>query len=708
MDTLYERGDETRGTASRKALVITSSSSTISNHYNSSRNQCPYCKETHYVNQCPQFLALDVPSRINFVTRYKHCFNCLGSIHILPNCRSSNCRTCKGKHQTLLHLPQITLPSTMETLPPETENPSINLCTNTDYQVANAALERKGESYMHTISVILSTSQVIVKDKNNQTHMIRALLDSGSQSNFITKQVAEKLDLPTQNIDLEVLGFNESVTKITKLWKLKIQSKDSTYSTSLSCFIVPNICKLPTQVTNNHLFSIPNRFELADESFYQGGHIDMIIGAESFYQLLCVGQQCLGDDLPILQRTRLGWVVSGVITNTKKIERVRCNFISHTNIQNFMSSGEDMLTRKLPNDDYKQCGQVFKNHTRDSDGKFVVELPLKLPVSSLGQSRSVVYKRFMALESKFARDTEYKQRYVQFIRDFINTGHMIKVDNATESCNYLPHHAVVNLQKTTTPLRVVFDASIQTNSGRSLNDIQHKGAIEQDDLVNILLRFRKHKFVINANITKFYRMIYISPSQQHLQCVLWRENRFEPLHTYKLTTLSFGLKSAPYIATRCLRQLADECRAQIPIAANARTSDFYIDDYLHGSDDEQTLTQTAIQIDKVLRRANFILTKWKSNSPNILRKILSHDETGSNTKPTALTTNPNNTNKVIGLSWCSSSSDNILYMLNVEPVPTSLTKRRILSMTSAIFDPLGLLEPVIIIAKCFIQRLWRT
>lgn len=85
-----------------------------------------------------------------------------------------------------------------------------------------------------------------------------------------------------------------------------------------------------------HLFSIPKRLEHADESFYQGDHIDMIIGAELFYQHLCVGQHCLGDDLPILQRTRLGWFVSGVITNTNRIESVRCNFISHNNnIWNF-------------------------------------------------------------------------------------------------------------------------------------------------------------------------------------------------------------------------------------------------------------------------------------------------------------------------------------------------------------------------------------
>lgn len=37
----------------------------------------------------------------------------------------------------------------------------------------------------------------------------------------------------------------------------------------------------------------------------------MIIGAELFYNLLCIGQIKLNDDNITLQKTRLAWIVTG-------------------------------------------------------------------------------------------------------------------------------------------------------------------------------------------------------------------------------------------------------------------------------------------------------------------------------------------------------------------------------------------------------------
>lgn len=62
--------------------------------------------------------------------------------------------------------------------------------------------------------------------------------------------------------------------------------------------------------------------------------------------------------------------------------------------------------------------------------------------------------------------------------------------------------------------------------------------------------------------------------------------------------------------------------------------------------------------------------------------------------------------KTLGLSW-SSTSDHIQYKVKLIEANNQVTKRIVLSETAKIFDPLGLLAPVIIIAKTFIQRLWK-
>ncbi|XP_073960059.1 uncharacterized protein [Choristoneura fumiferana] len=608
----------------RKAMVITSPPLPKVKQFHTPRNQCPHCKGGHYINQCKDFLALNPPSRIRSAKQMGLCLNCLGSNHILPNCRASTCRTCKGKHHTLLHVVPITEVSNqsqsnhknLETMTTTLTNnaQSVNLMTQQSATVNNAC------AVVQPKPIILSTAQIKVFDSQNNAHILRALLDSGSQSNFITQRAAEILNLQTQKIKFEVLGFNENMTTINQQAHVTIMSRDESYSTRLSCFVVPNICSVPNYSIPQNTFNIPQRFQLADEYFIKGGAIDLIIGAEHFYQLLCIGQHRLGDGLPILQRTRLGWVVSGPVDIKYAPQRVSCNFVLNNDMRGIWEANDLHPPNKVPDDDYINCEKAFDEHTRTSDGNFVVTLPLKEPTTALGDSRHIAFKRFKTLETKFARNTEFKEKYVKFMTEFKEAGHMVECI-PTKSCNYVAHHAVVNPDKTTTPLRVVIDPSCQTTSGKSLNDIQYKGTVMQDDLIDILLRFRKYEYVVNADIEKMYRMIYIKPTQCHLQCILWRDHPSKPLLTYMLTTLSFGLKCAPHIATRCLQQLSYEIKHQFPDAAEAITNSFYMDDFIFGGDSERQVAETAVVVQRTLGSANFNLRKWNSNSSTILQAL---------------------------------------------------------------------------------------
>jgi len=65
--------------------------------------------------------------------------------------------------------------------------------------------------------------------------------------------------------------------------------------------------------------------------------------------------------------------------------------------------------------------------------------------------------------------------------EYKSLNHMSEIerDDISVTRCYLPHHAVINEEKSTTKIQVVFDASSRTTSGRSLNDIlivviQHK------------------------------------------------------------------------------------------------------------------------------------------------------------------------------------------------------------------------------------------
>ncbi|GFX63926.1 DUF1758 domain-containing protein [Trichonephila clavipes] len=137
-------------------------------------------------------------------------------------------------------------------------------------------------------------------------------------------------------------------------------------------------------------------------------------------------------------------------------------------------------------------------------------------------------------------------------------GEEIKNETLDKINYYIPHHSVYKPEKTSTPLRVVFDASAKTTSGFSLNSILLNGGIIQQDLFSIVSRFRKHEYAFSADIKKMYRQILVDPNQRDLQRIMWKTSADAPVKTYKLATVTYGTVSAPFLATRTLRALADE------------------------------------------------------------------------------------------------------------------------------------------------------
>ena len=139
--------------------------------------------------------------------------------------------------------------------------------------------------------------------------------------------------------------------------------------------------------------------------------------------------------------------------------------------------------------------------------------------------------------------------------------HMNQINEETSSTEeryYLPHHAVFKNSSSTTRIGVVFDGSFCSSNGLSLNDTLLVGPTIQQDLYSIVLRFRTYQIAFTADIAKMYCQVRIHEVDRNLQRILWRRSANEPLRTYGLSTVTYGTASAPYLATRCLQQLAED------------------------------------------------------------------------------------------------------------------------------------------------------
>lgn len=677
---------QTKGNAPERRNVIS--------HVTTNKQQCTFCKSNaHTITQCNDFSKLNPDERNTQARNFKLCLNCLRGNHFVNDCQSKfKCRKCQQKHHTLLHKEK-------QTASDETPVPIETL----------SAHSIKSKSSI----ILLSTAIVLVQDGHQKFHKCRALLDAGSMNSYLTSSFCKKLGMRKKNVNLTVGGIGQISTNIEHLVEITLKSQYNDFTAQLSCFVLNKITEnLPLAAINVPLSNLPDGLQLADPKFLKPAPVDLLIGADLFWTLLCTGRKeirCDDRSKLSLQNTHLGFIAGGPLDIVNKHNRNSCT----VSLTSFNTQLENQLQKffeieqcsnpseqkPLSNEEIL-CEQQFSQTTiRQADGKFIIKLPFKTNPPDLKTNRDNAVRAFNKLERNLNKNANLKRDYIQFMREYQSLGHMEEVPyhqlNSSE-CTYLPHHAVLK-DSTTTKLRVVFNASFRTGEEKSLNDNLMAGPTIQPELFVILMRFRTYKYVLNGDITKMYRMIQIHPPHADYQRILWRENIEDPLKTFRLTTLTYGTKPASFIATRCLKELALQNSTKYPEAAKIIQQDFYMDDLLTGADSIEKLIILRDQINEILAQGGFILRKWAANHPSLIPNT--HEPNLNVSLDKDIYT------KTLGLFW-NPSIDSLSYRVKPLSIPERLTKREILSKTAQVFDPLGLVSPVIVKAKILLQQCW--
>ncbi|GFT29341.1 integrase catalytic domain-containing protein [Trichonephila clavipes] len=168
-------------------------------------------------------------------------------------------------------------------------------------------------SYVKSKSVLLATAICFIRDSFGKMQEVRALLDGGSTSNFISQQCMNRLNLKREKINILVSGLNNSELTIKSRVNATIANRGNSYETNADFFVVPRITDMiPSQPFNVSLGNF-SREKLADENFNIPGNIDLLLGAEIFYEILLPGQTNLLNTKLIFQNTVFGYIASGSI-----------------------------------------------------------------------------------------------------------------------------------------------------------------------------------------------------------------------------------------------------------------------------------------------------------------------------------------------------------------------------------------------------------
>jgi len=294
-------------------------------------------------------------------------------------------------------------------------------------------------------------------------------LDSASQGHFVTEHLVQQLNLRKFKAHIPVQGINEATKTIYYAASLEIKSRFSNWETKIDCAVLPKITGIiPVTFIDSSDWGIPEGLMLADENFNRPNSIDILLGADVFFEVLCHDKKTQPGNCPVLQDTDLGWIVSGKILLAAPVEVPRKSFFIHNNDNSDQQLQRFLEIEELPNNTWTVeeilCEEHFKKlTTQDDTGRYIVRLPRHEGQGHLGKLYEQAKRQFHQLEGWFQEHPDLHQAYSEFMQECEELGHMNQIyedSSSTEEWYYLPHHVVFKSSNSTTCCRVFLMAHV--------------------------------------------------------------------------------------------------------------------------------------------------------------------------------------------------------------------------------------------------------
>ena len=754
--------------------------------------KCFVCDHSHSPFKCEELLAMTVEQRQKLVKDLDVCGNCLRTTHTTPNCRSRyTCKTCSKRHHSLLHVvkpggrggkghlgaalhvtksahdadstssPQVNTVSgtqSQQTTTTTTQSPQPQVSAAHDTSVAvgtqsvaggsrqlaattgkvqhgdgvsGAGFQVKNQEF---VTSLLGTARLPILNKEGDIVYGRALLDSGSQLNFVTDKFASKCGLEKQDskCTIHTIGaVHPSATVGSVNFELSLPNGNRLPVFAHVLTRVTGV--LPSQKIDVSQDDYSLDWEdLADSSFTEPGEIDLLIGVEVYEQLMLGIKKRIGT--LTATKSQVGWVITGTAQVSQQAEGdddLEDSFIvGHAalvdkDILSFWEVNDIKDTSVLAKDPELYTTEELFVHTHfdcttkvGDDGRFAVSLPFKendagVPTLELGYSRAPAVRMLEGMEKKFIKNPHFARQYSDFVHEFIDLGHLVLVDerevnklpNAEKY--YLPHHAVEK-DSTTTKLRVVMNASSRSSTGVTLNDKIAVGPPLQDQLICHLLRYRFHRVALSGDISKMYRQILLNLKDRKYHLFLWRDSPDEPIRCYEMTRVTYGVASSCYHAVRALQEAARKSGLG-PEVVSAALRDFYVDDVMTGAATVHEAQQLMADLIQLMRESQLLIRKWASNEPSIIAALPEALRENSDAFDISAPEHEEHSLKTLGIRWQPATDVFGFTVSHVEleyELLHRITKRELLGDILKIFDPMGWLSPVTLKLKIFMQFTW--
>ena len=711
---------------------------------------CTYCGRAHPSSCCRTISS--VTDRKEFLVKSGRCFQCLKKGHLSKDCRSkANCQNCRGRHHTSICYKTSGTSRECNSSTPAAGPPTSSAAPASDS--ARNPTQRPSSSalLMHLdpkTPVLLQTARAIVRAPHRQhpSCCARIILDTGSQRSYVTNRLKESLSLESEQVEemlIKTFGTEKHTKHSCPVVTLSMDTKDGR-QLQLQFLTVPLICEpLSGQpvVCAAERYPHLSKLELAD-AVEDGDNldVDVLIGSDHYWKVVS-GRVIQAAHGPTALKTKFGWVLSGPAHGLSNGSHGANLLITHTlridaALEQQGDSDLDASLKRLWDleilgikEDESSIYEKFTTSVQHHEGRYEVELPWKETHPTLPDNLDLSQARLRNLLLRLRKDQCILREYDSVIKNQLSCG-IIEVvekplDGVIGRTHYLPHHAVIRKDKLTTKLRIVYDASAR-GTGASLNDCLYSGPNFGQNIMAILLRFRTHKIGIVGDIEKAFLMISIAPKDRDVLRFLWIDSIDKVLPrimTFRFKRVVFGVSASPFLLNATIQHHMKSYEAEDAAFVRRFLRSIYVDDVVSGAKDLKEASAFYHKCKSRLLAGGFNLRKIISNSAQLQHRA-SHKELevhqavkvegvqeedqsyAKNTLGDKQATSSHE-HKVLGVNWSFKNDEFVfdLRFISTMAAELELTKAVVVSLTSRIYDPLGIVSPVTVQLKMMCQEL---
>ncbi|XP_070071102.1 uncharacterized protein [Drosophila takahashii] len=330
---------------------------------------------------------------------------------------------------------------------------------------------------------ILPTAMAYVQNAKGDHVTCRLLLDTGSELSYVSERCIQALGLTRSASRILVTGISSVKADTTRgCSTLHIKSRISEDLLVVYAHVLGRITSsLERQNIDASALKVFKDLQLADTEFNTNSPVDILLGSEHVWSVFTGRKMYDNKGNLIAISSVFGWVITSLITSSPSNAIALTTTVDiGATLQKFWELENVQSSAKLEPEDDQVEKHFLATHSRDENGKYIVELPFNTENPEFGQTQKGALKRFKSVERRLQQNEQLRTQYVHFMREYTNLGHMREVppeENATGNQFYLPHHPVLGRK-----LRVVFDKSFRDANGKALNDTLFTGPSIQRDL----------------------------------------------------------------------------------------------------------------------------------------------------------------------------------------------------------------------------------